>query len=137
MEVYDLTGAREMLTLEKAKEIAQTIVDNAKTLKRVVLGTKTYKADVAKVVAGKWSIHLFSLDALSQATELEELDLADTISGLSFDEAQDTCEVFVECLKHLHLKYLDLSSNALGPKGVASFRELISVSAAVLSVTVG
>lgn len=70
------------------------------------------------------------LDALSQATELEELDLADTISGLSFDEAQDTCEVFVDCLKHLHLKYLDLSSNALGPKGVASFKELISVGAA-------
>ena len=39
------------------------------------------------------------LDALSQATELEELDLADTISGISFDEAQDTCEVFVDCLK--------------------------------------
>ena len=59
MEVYDLTGAREMLTLEKAKEIAQTIFDNAKTLKRVVLGTKTYKADVAKVVAGRRSSRPF------------------------------------------------------------------------------
>ena len=53
MEVYDVTGEREMLTLEKAKVIADTIIANASTLKRVVLGTKTYKADAARIVAGK------------------------------------------------------------------------------------
>ena len=58
---------------------------------------------------------------------VEELDLSDTISGLSFDEAQQTCEVFVECFSNLPLKYLDLSDNALGPKGVKSCEGLILV----------
>lgn len=67
------------------------------------------------------------VDAIAKAVGIEELDLSDTISGLSFDEAQQTCEVFVDCFNGLHLKYLDLSDNALGPKGVKSCDGLISV----------
>lgn len=70
---------------------------------------------------------IINVDAIAQATGIEELDLSDTISGLSFDEAQQTCEVFVDCFNGLHLKYLDLSDNALGPKGVKSCDGLISV----------
>ena len=64
---------------------------------------------------------------MAEAKQLEYLDLSDVLSGLSFDDAQLTCEVFAECLKDLELKYLDLSDNALGPKGVLSCRQLISV----------
>lgn len=52
MEVYDLTGERMLLTKEEAEKIAATIVENASTLKKVILKTKTYKADVARIIGG-------------------------------------------------------------------------------------
>ena len=67
------------------------------------------------------------LAALSKATNLEFLDLSDSISGLPFDEAQKTFETFASALKDLHLKYLDLSDNALGPGGFLSCKEMIEV----------
>lgn len=65
--------------------------------------------------------------ALSKATQLEALDLSDTLSGLSFDDAQQTFEAFADGIKDLHLKYLDLSDNALGPNGFISCKGLIEV----------
>ena len=53
MEVLDLTGEREMYTVEKAKEIAALIRENAKTLKKAILKTKTYNAEVAKIIASR------------------------------------------------------------------------------------
>ena len=54
MEVYDLTGAREMVSLEKAKEIAATIKENASTLTKVIFKTKTYSPEVARVIGGRY-----------------------------------------------------------------------------------
>ena len=73
------------------------------------------------------SVFAYFSAALAEAKTLEYLDLSDVLSGLSFDDAQLTCEVFADCLKDLELKYLDLSDNALGPKGVLSCKQLISV----------
>ena len=58
---------------------------------------------------------------------MEYLDLSDTLSGLPFDDAQQTFEAFADGLKDLHLKYLDLSDNALGPNGFISCKGLIEV----------
>lgn len=52
MEVYDLTGDRVVLTKEDAEKISATIVENASTLKKVVLKTKTYTAEVARIIGG-------------------------------------------------------------------------------------
>ena len=52
MEVYDLTGNREMVSVEKANEIAKTIEENAATLKKVILKTKTYSPEVATIIGG-------------------------------------------------------------------------------------
>ena len=76
-------------------------------------------------------VHRFSLlspsAALAKATHLESLDLSDTLSGLPFDDAQQTFEAFANGIKDLHLKYLDLSDNALGPGGFTSCKGLIEV----------
>ena len=61
MEVLDLTGEREMFTVEKAKEIAELIRKNAKTLKKAILKTKTYNAEVAKIIASR--VQAFSLNS--------------------------------------------------------------------------
>ena len=53
MEVLDLTGEREMYTVEKAQEIAALIRENANTLKKAILKTKTYNADVARIIASR------------------------------------------------------------------------------------
>ena len=52
MEVYDLTGTREMVSMEKANEIAKVIEENAATLRNVIFRTKTYSPEVAAVIAG-------------------------------------------------------------------------------------
>lgn len=79
-------------------------------------------------------VHRFSLlspsAALARATHLESLDLSDTLSGLPFDDAQQTFEAFANGIKDLHLKYLDLSDNALGPGGFTSCKGLIEVALA-------
>ena len=58
MEVYDLTGERVLLNKEQAEKIAATILENASTLKKVILKTKTYKADTARIVGGSFSLQL-------------------------------------------------------------------------------
>lgn len=50
--MYDLTGDRVVLTKEDAEKIAATIVENASTLKKIVLKTKTYTAEVARIIGG-------------------------------------------------------------------------------------
>lgn len=57
MEVYDLTGTREMVSMEKANEIAKVIEENASTLRNVIFRTKTYSPEVAVVIAGTLSLH--------------------------------------------------------------------------------
>ena len=47
-----MTGNREMVSVEKAKEIAKTIEENATTLKKVILKTKTYSPEVATIIGG-------------------------------------------------------------------------------------
>ena len=59
MEVLDLTGDREMYTVEKAQEIAGLIRENALTLKKAILKTKTYNAEVAKIIASRDEALLF------------------------------------------------------------------------------
>lgn len=82
MEVYDLTGTREMVSMEKANEIAKVIEENAATLRNVIFRTKTYSPEVAAVIAGTSLLSPLSLSALAKATHLESLDLSDTLSGL-------------------------------------------------------
>ena len=53
MEVLDLSGDREMFSIEKANEIAKLIRDNAHTLKQAILRTKTYSHEVARIIASK------------------------------------------------------------------------------------
>lgn len=62
MEVYDLTGSREMVSVEKAKEIAKTIEENATTLKKVILKTKTYSPEVAAIIGGLLA-HFLMIDS--------------------------------------------------------------------------
>lgn len=59
MEVYDLTGERTMLNKEEAEKIAAVIVENATSLKKVILKTKTYKAEVARIIGGILTIFSF------------------------------------------------------------------------------
>lgn len=47
-----MTGNREMVGVEKAQEIAKTIEENASTLKKVILKTKTYSPEVAVIIGG-------------------------------------------------------------------------------------
>ena len=68
---------------------------------------------------------------------LEYLDLSDTISGLSFDDAGSSLKVFSDCLKDHHLRYLDLSDNALGPNGVLLCEPLIRVTYCFLFLFLG
>ena len=58
MEVYDLTGERVLLNKEEAEKIAATILENASTLKKVILKTKTYKAEAARIVGGEFFLFL-------------------------------------------------------------------------------
>nr|GEY41971.1 hypothetical protein [Tanacetum cinerariifolium] len=83
---------------------------------------KTHKmffdiSDAAQVAA----FILFSFNK-----QLSEIDLSDFISGRPEAEALEVMTLFSEPLKHSDLRYLNLSNNALGEKGVRAFGQLLA-----------
>nr|CAD1839995.1 unnamed protein product [Ananas comosus var. bracteatus] len=57
--------------------------------------------------------------------QLIEVDLSDFIAGRPEDEALDVMRIFSSALEGCKLKYLNLSDNALGEKGVRAFEGLL------------
>ncbi|CAD6250249.1 unnamed protein product [Miscanthus lutarioriparius] len=57
--------------------------------------------------------------------QLTEVDISDFVAGRPEDEALDVMRIFSKALEGSVLRYLNISDNALGEKGVRAFSELL------------
>jgi large subunit ribosomal protein L31/Ran GTPase-activating protein 1 len=107
---HDLSkGGRDFLDEEGARRALAPLLMPDSTVGRVRLSTKSFGAAAASVAA----------TALRNiAAHLSHADLSDIIAGRPEDEALEALRVITESLGEARLRYLDLSDNALGEKGV-------------------
>ncbi|XP_051141745.1 RAN GTPase-activating protein 1 [Andrographis paniculata] len=57
--------------------------------------------------------------------QLTEIDLSDFVAGRNEEEALDVMKIFSSALEGTKLRYLNLSNNALGEKGIRAFEPLL------------
>lgn len=107
---HDLSGgARDFLDEEGARKALAPLLEPESTVGRVRLSTKSFGAAAAAVAARALQ---------NVARHLSHADLSDIIAGRPEDEALEALRVITSGLGEARLRYLDLSDNALGEKGV-------------------
>ncbi|KAK6128934.1 hypothetical protein DH2020_037308 [Rehmannia glutinosa] len=74
---------------------------------------------------GLGAAHVAGPILASIKNQLKEVDLSDFVAGRPEAEALDVMNIFSEALEGSNLKYLNISDNALGEKGVRAFGKLL------------
>ncbi|KAI4301258.1 hypothetical protein L6164_034552 [Bauhinia variegata] len=123
---------------EKANAIAQTVFDISRGPRAFIDADEA--AELLKPLTGPnsytkicFSNRSFGLDAariaepilLSIKDQLRDVDLSDFIAGRPEAEALEVMTIFSSVLEGCDLRYLNLSNNAMGEKGVRAFGSLL------------
>lgn len=90
--------------------------DGATDFTKIILSTWAFSVEAAEVFAA----------AISRLNGLKSAILSDIIAGRPEAEGLRVYEVLGAALKDKHLVEIDLSDNAVGPKGVQACRELLT-----------
>lgn len=115
--VFDISdGNREFLTEESATSLLKDLAVPGNAYSSICFSNRSFGEDAA-IVAGK------ILETLS--SQLVKVNLADIVAGRNEEEALSVMSIFSNALAGCNLKYLNLSDNALGEKGVRAFSELL------------
>uniref|UniRef100_A0ACD6A942 Uncharacterized protein n=2 Tax=Avena sativa TaxID=4498 RepID=A0ACD6A942_AVESA len=115
--VFDVSGGkRAFIEAEEAKELLSPLTKPGNSYKRICFSNRSFGIGAANV-AGP------ILESIK--TQLTEVDLSDFVAGRPEDEALDVMRIFSKALAGSVLRYLNISDNALGEKGVRAFTELL------------
>lgn len=118
----DIRGPRGGLTAERASEYVDDILSGKRTdFNSLILSTWAFSVEAAAVVAR-------AIDALPT---VDAANLADIIAGRPEAEGLEVFRVLGAALGRKKLRELDLSDNAVGPKGVEACREMLSLQEAL------
>lgn len=112
---FTLAGKREMLTAETTTAYFETIVEPEK-IEKIVLSTKSFDIDSANIAAS----YIEKMKALKIA------DLSDFIAGRETSIGLSVLNIISTALQKTNLVELDLSENALGPRGVEACKPLLA-----------
>jgi Ran GTPase-activating protein (RanGAP) involved in mRNA processing and transport len=113
-----MDGKREMLDEARTLELLSKIdSSNTTTITRIKLSNKSFGNEAVAVLAPK----------LASLINLQVADLSDIIAGRETSIGLNVLSTISEALSQSpHLVEVDLSENALGPRGVAACRPLLS-----------
>ncbi|XP_061358138.1 RAN GTPase-activating protein 1 [Gastrolobium bilobum] len=126
------------LISEKVSATAETVFDISGGRRAFINGEDA--AELLKPLRGpnsytkiRFCNRSFGLDAarvaepilLSIKDQLKEVDLSDFIAGRPEAEALEVMTIFSSALEGCALRYLNLSTNAMGEKGINAFRSLL------------
>ncbi|XP_062209498.1 RAN GTPase-activating protein 1-like [Phragmites australis] len=115
--VFDISGGkRAFIEADEAKELLSPLTKPGNSYKRICFSNRSFGIDAAKV-AGP------ILESIKK--QLTEVDISDFVAGRPEDEALDVMRIFSKALEGSVLRYLNISDNALGEKGVRAFKELL------------
>lgn len=115
--VFDISGGRRaFIDAEEAEELLKPLKEPGNSYNRICFSNRSFGIDAAYVTEPILS---------SLKDQLTEVDLSDFIAGRPEAEALDVMNIFSSALEGCVLKYLNLSNNALGEKGVRAFGALL------------
>ena len=115
--VFDISGGRRaFIDAEEAEELLKPLKEPGNSYYRICFSNRSFGIDAARVAEPILS---------SLKDQLTEVDLSDFIAGRPETEALDVMSIFSSALEGCVLKYLNLSNNALGEKGVRAFGALL------------
>ncbi|OMP05073.1 Leucine-rich repeat, ribonuclease inhibitor subtype [Corchorus olitorius] len=115
--VFDISGGRRaFIDAEEAEELLKPLREPGNSYTKICFSNRSFGLDAANVAAPILS---------SIKDQLTEVDLSDFIAGRPEAEALDVMNIFSSVLEGCQLRYLNLSNNALGEKGVRAFEALL------------
>ncbi|KAL6214711.1 hypothetical protein ACLB2K_014143 [Fragaria x ananassa] len=116
--VFDISGGRRsFIDAEEAEELFKPLREHGNSYTKICLSNRSFGLDAANV-----AVPILS----SIKHQLKEVDLSDFIAGRSETEAIEVMNLFSSALEGCVLRYLNLSDNAMGEKGVNAFESLLS-----------
>ncbi|KAF7813789.1 RAN GTPase-activating protein 2 [Senna tora] len=115
--VFDISkGKRAFIEAEEAQELLKPLKEPGNSFTKICFSNRSFGVGAAQVAQPILT---------SVKDQLKEVDLSDFIAGRSEEEALDVMNIFSAALEGSSLKYLNLSDNALGEKGVRAFGALL------------
>lgn len=116
--VFDLSGGRRsFIDAEEAEELLKPLREHGNSYTKICFSNRSFGLDAA---------HVAEPILLSLKDQLTEVDLSDFIAGRPEAEALEVMNIFSSALEGCTLRYLNLSNNAMGEKGVRAFGSLLS-----------
>ncbi|XP_056865392.1 RAN GTPase-activating protein 1-like [Raphanus sativus] len=116
--LFDLSGGRRAFIDEaEARELLRPLADPTNnSYTKIRFTNRSFGSEAAKIAVTVLS---------SIKHQLREVDLSDFVAGRPEAEAIEVMNMFSSALEGSKLRYLDLSDNALGEKGIRAFASLI------------
>lgn len=115
--VFDISGGqRAFLEGEEAEELLKPLTVEGSLYSKICISNRSFGLDAANIAGPIFA---------SLKHQLNEVDLSDFIAGRPEDEALEVMRIFSKALEGCVLRYLNLSNNALGEKGVRAFDSLL------------
>ncbi|KAK2401759.1 RAN GTPase-activating protein [Trifolium repens] len=114
--VFDISGGRRaFIDKEEASELLKPLMAPS-SFTKICFSNRSFGLDAA---------HVAEPILISIKDQLKEVDLSDFIAGRPEAEALEVMNIFSSALEGSILRYLNLSNNAMGEKGVRAFRSLL------------
>ncbi|XP_058770881.1 RAN GTPase-activating protein 1 [Vicia villosa] len=114
--VFDISGGRRaFIEKDEASELLKPLL-GPNSFTKICFSNRSFGLDAA---------HVAEPILISIKDQLKEVDLSDFIAGRPEAEAIEVMNIFSSALEGSVLRYLNLSNNAMGEKGVRAFRSLL------------
>lgn len=115
--VFDISkGPRTFIEAQEAEDILKPLKEPGNSYTKICFSNRSFGLEAARVAEPI---------LISMKDQLKEVDLSDFIAGRPEAEALEVMNIFSSALEGSILKFLDLSNNALGEKGVRAFGALL------------
>lgn len=115
--LFDISkGTRDFIEAEEAEVLLSPLREPGNTYTKICFSNRSFGLGAARVAEPI---------LVSLKNQLKEVDLSDFIAGRPEAEALEVISIFAAALEGSVLRFLDLSNNALGEKGVRAFGALL------------
>ncbi|KAL3828811.1 hypothetical protein ACJIZ3_017613 [Penstemon smallii] len=120
---FDISkGQRAFIEEDEAQTLLSPLKEPGNSYTKICFSNRSFGIGAAKVAGPILA---------SIKNQLKEVDLSDFVAGRPEGEALDVMNIFSEALEGSVLKYLNISDNALGEKGVRAFGKLLQSQASL------